>query len=218
MHTVHLPYDGDKEIKKYDKGGFMAAAMGIMFSVDKPSRTFEDWEIKIIDDFFDSLQWSESSTEPVVDKVPYGQLMMYVDMQNRWTYKGSVTTPPCAVAVYWNVLTTIYPIKQKHLDQFKLQLAKNKIQKPKSLVDTGNWRYILPYIDGPNGSNGQIITSEISNTGMLIAIIILAIVAFAFLLVIVMLKKQLSAGGAATAPGDVPLKVQPVAGDSVEMK
>lgn len=43
MHTVHLPYDGDKEIKKYDKGGFMAAAMGIMFSTKQEDvgRTFE---------------------------------------------------------------------------------------------------------------------------------------------------------------------------------
>jgi len=44
---------------------------------------------------------------------------MMLDMQNRWTYRGSVTTPPCAVAVYWNVLRTVYPIKAKHLALFK---------------------------------------------------------------------------------------------------
>lgn len=109
MHTVHLPHDGNKPVTSYN--GFMAAAMGIMFSVDEPSRTFEDWEIKIIDDFFDSLQWTDSKVEPLVPEVPYGKLMMYVDMQNRYTYRGSVTTPPCATAVYWNVLTTIYPVK-----------------------------------------------------------------------------------------------------------
>jgi hypothetical protein len=37
--------------------------------------------------------------------------MMMVDTRNRWVYKGSVTTPPCATMVYWNVLTTVYPIK-----------------------------------------------------------------------------------------------------------
>jgi carbonic anhydrase len=151
MHTVHLPYDGNQPVKAYN--GFMAAAMGLMFSVDEPSRKFEDWEVKIIDDFFDSLQWTDSATEPLVKEVPYGKLMMFVDMQNRWTYKGSVTTPPCATAVYWNVLTTIYPVKQKHLDQFKLQLAKNKKQVP-PLKKTGNWRVITDYVEGPNGSQG----------------------------------------------------------------
>ena len=55
MHTVHFPYD--KENPKIKKTGFIAAAMGLMFSVDDASRSFEDWEVKIIDDFFDSLKW-----------------------------------------------------------------------------------------------------------------------------------------------------------------
>jgi carbonic anhydrase len=37
--------------------------------------------------------------------------MMMVDMDDRWVYRGSVTTPPCTTQVYWNVLRTIYPIK-----------------------------------------------------------------------------------------------------------
>jgi len=47
---------------------------------------------------------------------------MMVDTDNRYTYRGSVTTPPCAQNVYWNVLKTVYPISQKHVDQFKDQL------------------------------------------------------------------------------------------------
>jgi len=39
MHTVHLPYSGHGPLKLYD--GYAAAAMGIMFSVKEPSRTFE---------------------------------------------------------------------------------------------------------------------------------------------------------------------------------
>ena len=68
--------------------------------------------------------------------------MHSLNMRERWTYKGSVTTPPCKTAVYWNVLRTVYPIKQKHLDQFKAQLARNTEQKPKTLAETGNWRVI----------------------------------------------------------------------------
>jgi hypothetical protein len=145
MHTVHLPYDGSKIVTA--KNGFVAAAMGLMFSVDKPSRTFEDWEIKIIDDFFESMSWETLTGKSItVPLVSYGKLMMFVDMQNRWTYRGSVTTPPCAVAVYWNVLTTIYPIKQKYVDQFKKQLAKVK-----DLDKVGNYRMIQPYVEGTKG-------------------------------------------------------------------
>ena len=53
--------------------------------------------------------------------------MMMVDTDNRWIYKGSVTTPPCDTFVYWNVLQRVYPIKQRHLDQFLLQLKRGKL-------------------------------------------------------------------------------------------
>jgi len=122
MHTVHYPVG---EVKN----GFIASAVGIMFSTysdkDKHSR-YDEKEVSIINAFFESLEWTPGSATPkVVDEVKYGDLMNMVDMNNRWTYKGSVTTPPCAQNVYWNVLRTIYPIKQKHLDQFKTQLIKN---------------------------------------------------------------------------------------------
>jgi len=59
--------------------------------------------------------------------INYGELIMMVDTNNRWVYKGSVTTPPCAQTVYWNVVRTVYPIKQKHLDYYiNYQLVRNK--------------------------------------------------------------------------------------------
>ena len=63
----------------------------------------------------------------MVPLVPYGDLMMMVDTDNRWIYKGSVTTPPCDTFVYWNVLQRVFPIKQRHLDQFLLQLKRGKL-------------------------------------------------------------------------------------------
>jgi hypothetical protein len=72
-----------------------------------------------------------------VPEVPYGKLLNMVDMQNRWVYRGSVTTPPCATSVYWNVLRTVYPLKQKYLDQFKKQLNRKE-----DLLQTGNFRVI----------------------------------------------------------------------------
>lgn len=110
MHTVHLAVG--------PKSGFIAAAMGIMFSVNNPSPGVSASDIQIIDEFFESLQWTTIDKNPKVETVPYGKLMMMFDMRNRWTYRGSVTTPPCAENVYWNVLRTIYPIKQKYVTQF----------------------------------------------------------------------------------------------------
>jgi hypothetical protein len=123
MHTVHYPASGSST----PKNGFIAAAMGIMFSVNEHNAKATPAQEAIIDGFFDSLKWDGvSSGTTLVDqksqKVRYGDLMMMVDMRRRWTYKGSVTTPPCATHVYWNVCKTIYPIKQKHLDQFKAQM------------------------------------------------------------------------------------------------
>lgn len=113
MHTVHLPTDGAA-----GKNGFIASAMGLFFSVNDYTRTVTADEERIIDGFFESLSWSTTDKNPKVKEVPYGQLMMMADMNNRWTYVGSVTTPPCAQNVYWNVLRTVYPIKKRHMDQF----------------------------------------------------------------------------------------------------
>jgi len=45
--------------------------------------------------------------------------MYLVDMNNRWVYKGTVTNPPCARLVYWNVLRNIYPIRQSDVEKFR---------------------------------------------------------------------------------------------------
>ena len=108
MHTVHFPRDKNTE--------FLAAAVGIMFSVNDYNAKLTKEQERTIDEFFDSLDLEKK--DPKVKYATYGDLMMMVDTNNRWVYKGSVTTPPCATTVYWNVLTTVYPIKKKHLEQF----------------------------------------------------------------------------------------------------
>ena len=89
--------------------------------------------------------------------VAYGNLINMVDFNNRWVYSGSVTTPPCARKVFWNELSTVYPIKQRHLDQFKMQLDRDYYpeNKPsnqdtyrdKTLSQVGNYRMIYPVDD-----------------------------------------------------------------------
>ena len=110
MHTVHLPTEPKNE--------FMAAAVGILFSVNDHTAKLSRTERAVIDAFFDGLSWGETG-EVMADMILYGDLMEMVDSKNRWIYKGSVTTPPCATFVYWNVLSTIYPVSQKHLNLFK---------------------------------------------------------------------------------------------------
>ena len=81
----------------------------------------------------------------VANFVNLGSLMNLLDTNNRWVYKGSLTTPPCTPKVYWNVLYNVYPISQKHLDLLRAQLARNK----GTLSKTGNWR-VTQKIDKQN--------------------------------------------------------------------
>ena len=97
----------------------MAAAMGIMFSVSDFTADITQSQQDIIDAFFDGLKWNDETGSVESDLILYGDLMEMVDGNNRWIYKGSVTTPPCATYVYWNVMSTIYPVKAKHLQQFQ---------------------------------------------------------------------------------------------------
>jgi len=210
MHTVHLANDG-----RAAGSEFFAAAVGIVFSTDKYTADLTPAQQQVIDAFFDGLKWSNDATPDSdgksawdVDMVLYGNLMEMVDSNNRWIYAGSVTTPPCARFVYWNVLSTIYPVSQKHLDQFKAQLAPLE---GGNLADYGNWREIMPedehgvaYISssgssssssdssGSGSSSGElsVVSTDESvedekketNAGLIVAVLILVIISLILLL------------------------------------
>lgn len=87
----------------------------------------------MIDKFFDSLHLDKQN-DPISANIPFGQLMATVNTNQRWIYKGSLTIPPCTKTVMFNVLSTVYPIKERHLKLFRQQLARNGLEK------TGNWR------------------------------------------------------------------------------
>ena len=89
MHTVHLVPKGE------EGNGFVAAALGIIFDTTNYDKSVTADQVKIIDNFFDSLVLS-SRVNPVAAEINYGELIMSINTDNRWVYKGSVTTPPCA--------------------------------------------------------------------------------------------------------------------------
>lgn len=71
-------------------------------------------------------------------EIRFGELISALDTNNRWIYKGSLTTPPCLETIYWNVARKVLPMKEKHLMWFKMMLKEtgNGIN--------GNYRVIQP--------------------------------------------------------------------------
>lgn len=145
MHTVHYNNDDRFDWDFAAAGKNMPiAAVGLLFDVNNHNADLTTEQVAIIDNFFDSMSWDSETSDPQVSFIPYGNLMEMADFTKRWSYIGSVTTPPCYTEVYWNVLRTVYPIKQAHLDAFKAILADHDM--------VNNWREIQKY-DGHNVIN-----------------------------------------------------------------
>ena len=90
----------------------------------------------VIDTFFDTLDLSNLD-DPTVNYNTFGDLMSLIDIDNRWVYKGTYTEPPCLAPVIWNVLSTIYPVRPRHLALLRSQRARGENG---GLEKTGNWR------------------------------------------------------------------------------
>ena len=57
-------------------------------------------------------------------KLSLADLMDSLDWGNRYAYKGSMTTPPCARYVYWNVIRRVYPVTAAQVAFFREQQQK----------------------------------------------------------------------------------------------
>jgi len=80
-----------------------------------------------------------------------------LDFGNRWVYKGSLTTPPCTETIYWNVLDTVYPIKEQHLNWFKDRLGSRGSAQ---LKEKGNFRVVQQIKD----QDPKYISSDIADS------------------------------------------------------
>ena len=75
--------------------------------------------------------------------------MNMVDFDNRYAFIGSLTTPPCTRDVYFNVLSTIYPVRQEDLDAYNDRLRpsgtnSNIVSGTNTVPGTGNFRKPQP--------------------------------------------------------------------------
>jgi len=148
MHVVHLPNDIPSAFSTTETGGdeFFAAAMGMMFDVDDYDQSVTDDQKHIINTFFDSLDYGNAAS-PVPSMVALGALLEMADFENRYAFRGSLTTPPCTRNVYFNVMSTIYPIRQEDLDKYNAQLNRITPGLGSDNGGTGNFRKVQP-IDG----------------------------------------------------------------------
>lgn len=89
-------------------------AIAILFSVEEFDATIDAVSNKTMQDFFRQLEF-ENHDDKIAESLLIGDVLNSLNYEDRWTYKGSISEPPCDHYVYWNVLRTIYPIE---LDRF----------------------------------------------------------------------------------------------------
>lgn len=160
LHVVHQSANAtshtidtlDQEIqdKKWPLGKL--GVVGILFDTTR-YHNVSDQVVDAIDKFFDSLMLHElvrtddtskaGYVDPIPEEIAIGDLMNAMDMENRYVYNGSLTTPPCLEYVYWNVLNTVYPIKDVHLQYYKWIKAE-RAKTHAYAVSNGNFRTARP--------------------------------------------------------------------------
>ena len=90
------------------------AAIAVFFSVEEFDKTINEASNKTMQDFFRQLKF-EDHDDKIAPSLLFGDVMNALEYEDRWTYKGSISEPPCDQFVYWNILRTIYPIE---IDRF----------------------------------------------------------------------------------------------------
>jgi len=149
IHWVHFSHNINDilaDTADEDETYALASALGIMFSLEaEVDSDIEAAAFAFLDWIKDDLDNDPTETPTSADKsgvAPYmNDLLQAVNWNNRWSYSGSLTTPNCLTGVQHNVLYTVLPIKQEHLDAietFTIGLE------PSFYIDTlGNYRVVL---------------------------------------------------------------------------
>lgn len=156
MHIVHqgigMPLDSGSTTNPYGKVG----VLGIMFDTKDYDTSVSDAAVEAIDKYFDSLAFDKMADLPAYaggdtptlypEEVALGELMSVINTNDRWVYKGSLTTPGCLEGLYWNFVKTVYPIKPHHMAAYRSAMYKHGTHSKtaSSLFEKGNWRKERP--------------------------------------------------------------------------
>ncbi|EDV54159.1 carbonic anhydrase 2 [Drosophila erecta] len=116
MHIVHrnTKYLNLQEAFKYRDG---VTVLAVLFKVVRLGPVFYQPGLTEI---FNSLlhlgNFNASFT--VQERITLGSLLGNLDRGNFYTYKGSLTTPPCSPVVQWHVFGEVIPISHQDLPKF----------------------------------------------------------------------------------------------------
>lgn len=141
FHVVHAPSFQLSDSSKKDNSKYLYGVIGIFFDTAEEYNTTATAEEKnAVDQFMISMAagMNKENDEVSIISMAIGNLMQVLDFGNRWTYEGSLTTPPCSTSVQWNVLKKVLPISKDQLAMFKKQLSKSTYD----LESVGNFRSV----------------------------------------------------------------------------
>lgn len=74
-------------------------------------------------------------------------LLQAVDWNNRWSYSGSLTTPPCTINVQHNVAKMVLPAKRQHIAAIKAFTENQAGAEDFYFITGGNYRVIMDITD-----------------------------------------------------------------------
>ncbi|XP_016944338.3 carbonic anhydrase 15 [Drosophila suzukii] len=116
MHIVHrnTKYLTLEEAVNNSDG---VSVLAVLFKVVRAGPTFYQPGLHEI---FSSLLHlgNFNSSHTVQERITLGSLLGNLDRGNFFTYKGSLTTPPCSPVVQWHVFSEVLPISHQELPKF----------------------------------------------------------------------------------------------------
>ncbi|XP_016984010.1 carbonic anhydrase 12 [Drosophila rhopaloa] len=116
MHIVHRnnKYLTLKEALNYSDG---VTVLAVLFKVVRAGPMF--YQPGLNEVFNSLLHLSDfNSSYTVPERFTLGSLLGNLDRGNFYTYKGSLTTPPCSPVVQWHVFAEVLRISDKELPKF----------------------------------------------------------------------------------------------------
>jgi carbonic anhydrase len=144
MHIVHQGSDtpsADPATGPYPLGKL--GVVGVIFDTKKYDKDkVSKATIAAIDKFFDNLMYEKidvTDKKIIADEIALGELMAALNLNDRFVYHGSLTTPPCYENIFFNMLSTVYPIKSYHLEYYK-KVIQARAEASANVKTTGNHR------------------------------------------------------------------------------